>query len=357
MGKIISRGLPLFLGGWILLQILVSPALAQDVKGSLFLQIRRTLPAVLVNGATITRGQIEDRMNRMKRRDFLSSTKVVENLTPAGTRVLATDLMIEEYVALQLAANHNIHVTTEEVERSLHGIVMEAGEMAAFEETLHKHGLINEGLMSEGLKNLYIDKLRRNYASTLPTPTMEEMREFYETNRIVFQATPERVLARQIFLVKPKEVKNLSEEDLKIQARAMELIERIKQGEDFKELADRYTEDPNGIGTGGSLGWVMPGLGNSLLEPHIFKMKPGEILDEPVRVAGGYSIPTIDKHEEAVFVPFDEAKPRVIKGWQIEKFREWLEEEKKNSDIQYFENLPQRAVMEGKKPKITEKIY
>ena len=344
--------------GSVLLQMLFpfQGAAAND-ETQIYLKVRRTLPAVVVNGATITHGQIEDRMNRLRRRDFVSSSKVVEDMPPAAVRVKAIDLLIDEYVALQLAVKSNIRVSTEEVLQSLNGIATQAEDQKKFEEILQKQGLLNEGLMSEGLKNLYIDKLRQMYAGKLPPPTEEELRDFYEEHKTVFQATPERVFARQIFLVRPRGVKNLSEEDLKILERADELIKRLKKGEDFKKLADRYTEDPNGIGVGGSMGWVVIGLGNDLLEPHLFNMEPGEILDKPIRVVGGYSIPMIEAHEDPVYIPFEEAKPRVIKGWQIEKFKEWIKEERRNATIDYYEDLPRRAVLQGKKPKKTERLW
>ena len=208
--------------------------------------------------------------------------------------------------------------------------------------------------MNEGLKNVLITKLRKQYAESLSNPSMDELRNFYETNRIVFQSTPERVYARQIRLVVPEGVKSNSEEETEIRKRAEELVARLKEGEDFKKLADRYTEDPNGIGKGGAIGWVVPGLGDRILEPHLFALEPGEIPDEPIRIVRAYAIPTIDKKEEAVFVPFEKAKERVIKGWQIEKFREWIAEERKDAKIEYYEKLPMKAVLEGKKP---QKVY
>ncbi|MCA9436290.1 MAG: peptidylprolyl isomerase [Candidatus Omnitrophica bacterium] len=325
----------------------------QNPKGQLFLKLKRLQPALLVNGATITHGQIEDRMNRLKRRDFLSSHKVVEDMAPAAIREYARDLLIDEYIALQLAAKENIEVSTEEVVGALQGLAARAGNAKDFNRILHEQGLLNEGLMGEGLKNFYIDKLRQQYAQTLPSPSTSELRDFYEAHRIVFQTTPERVYARQIFLVRPENVRAFSEEDMKIRERLKELIQRLKEGEDFKKLADRYTEDPNGIGKGGAIGWVVPGIGDRLLEPFLFSMEPGEILETPVELVGGYSIPTIDKREEAVYVPFEEATDRVLKGWQIEKFKEWIAEERKNATIEYFEKLPQKDILAGKKPKKT----
>ena len=102
------------------------PALAQQLKTNSrahrFMEIQKTLPALTVNGATITNGQVEARMNRLKRRDFLNSTKVVEDMTPASTRQFAEDLLIEEYIAIQLAAREGITVSTEEVATSFQRI-------------------------------------------------------------------------------------------------------------------------------------------------------------------------------------------------------------------------------------------
>lgn len=343
-----------FLGSLSLCGIFACGAWAQNPRLQAYMELRKLNPAVVVNGATITNGQIDSEMNRLKRRDIFSSRKTVEHLTPAAQRVMARDTLIDEYIALQAAAEAGIRVTTDEVLQAYQGVATQSGPSESILEILQKQGLGNEDLGNIGLKNLYIDKLRRQFAATLPAPSEEELREFYEANIQVFEATPERVFARCIFIIVPDGTDPFSEAEQEYKRKAQALIDRLKAGEDFRELANRVTEDPNGIGTGGEIGWVLPGLGDRVLEPTLFSLQPGQIPDAPVRLLDGYVVPTIDKREEAVILPFEEVRERVVQGWQISKFREWLREKRRDAKIDYYEDLPQRDILEGKRP---QKIY
>lgn len=317
-------------------------------------EIRSQNPALVVNGATITHGQIDFEVNRLKRRDAFSAKKTIDHLTPAAQRNFAIDNLIDEYLALQTAAEAGIQVTTAEVQQAFSGVMENAGPTVSIEETLVKQGLMNEDLMSQGLKNLYIDKVRRNFAANLPAPTDDELREFYSSNLHVFEATPERVFARQIVLLVPQGAGSFSDEDREVKERAQALLDRLRNGEDFKSLANQLTEDPEGIGTGGEIGWVVNGIGNRILNGALFSLQPGEYPERPVRLLHGYTVPTIDKREEAVIHPFEEVRDRVIQGWQISKFREWLREKRRDAKIDYYEDLPQKDILEGKRP---QKVY
>ena len=65
-----------------------------------------------------------------------------------------------------------------------------------------------------------------------------------------------------------------------------EIINRAKAGENFAELAKRYSQGPR-ASAGGSLGMIRKGTLNKALEDGIFGLKKGEI-GGPIRTPFGY---------------------------------------------------------------------
>ena len=75
----------------------------------------------------------------------------------------------------------------------------------------------------------------------------------------------------------------------KIQDRANELRSRIVNGEDFEDIARRYSEDPGSAGNGGNYGWQSRGSFVPEYEAAVFKMKPGE-LSEAIQSDYGFHL-------------------------------------------------------------------
>ncbi len=68
---------------------------------------------------------------------------------------------------------------------------------------------------------------------------------------------------------------NVSEDGKKeIRSKAQWILNKIKEGEDFEELASKYSQVP---GEGGDIGYVKKGEINSEIEKVVFNLKKGEV--------------------------------------------------------------------------------
>jgi peptidyl-prolyl cis-trans isomerase D len=74
---------------------------------------------------------------------------------------------------------------------------------------------------------------------------------------------------------------------------ARDLIERARKGEDFTELAKKYSQEPGAASTGGELGWFGKGRMVKPFEDAAMKGKPGEIIG-PVKTQFGIHIIKIE---------------------------------------------------------------
>jgi parvulin-like peptidyl-prolyl isomerase len=77
-------------------------------------------------------------------------------------------------------------------------------------------------------------------------------------------------------------------------AKAEGLLARARAGEDFTKLANEFTEDPSGKGTGGDLGWFGHGAMVKPFEDAAFALKPGE-LSGIVETQFGYHIIKVEE--------------------------------------------------------------
>ena len=76
------------------------------------------------------------------------------------------------------------------------------------------------------------------------------------------------------------------------QSKALEILEQIKQGKNFSDLAQQFSQCPSGK-RGGSLGWFGPGQMVREFENAVKNMNKGAI-SEPVKTQFGYHIIRLD---------------------------------------------------------------
>ncbi|MFW5815723.1 MAG: peptidylprolyl isomerase [Wenzhouxiangella sp.] len=95
-------------------------------------------------------------------------------------------------------------------------------------------------------------------------------------------------------MIEPNEI--LSMEDA--ESRIRDLHERIQEGEEFAELARRYSTDDSSANLGGLLNWFPAGQYGPDVQSALEALEPGE-LSEPFRTGSGWHIVRLDETREA----------------------------------------------------------
>jgi len=133
-----------------------------------------------------------------------------------------------------------------------------------------------------------------------------ELRDFYDRNLNRYQVD-ERVRASHIILM----TMGKSEAEVKqVEAQANEVLQKVKAGGDFAELAKQYSEDPGNKDKGGDLGWVVRGQMVPAFEQATFALQPGQISDV-VKTEYGYHIIKVHERDTAHMQSFDEVKDQI----------------------------------------------
>ena len=142
-----------------------------------------------------------------------------------------------------------------------------------------------------------------------------DVKDFYEKNTARFM-TQSEIYARNIYIrIAPTDP--TSQADVITAMRMAKdtadwIISQVKKGEDFAELAKKYSDIPNAK-DGGLIGWVHMGPMGHRFDTEAFKLKPGEI-SEPIPMQDGYQIVKVEQKKEPQQMTFEEAKDRARQG-------------------------------------------
>lgn len=177
-------------------------------------------------------------------------------------------------------------------------IPTEAELRAHFEANKDKYKI------KEQRRSQYLLISLQSLAATFPVTEKDVQEEWARENQ------QETVNAAHILL----EVKDPSKE-AEVKAKAEAILKRVKAGEDFAELAKKYSEDTGSAKQGGDLGSFARGRMVKEFEDAAFSMKPGQISDL-VRTKYGFHIIKVLKHE----IPSLEASRKAVeRGVQLNK--------------------------------------
>ena len=138
------------------------------------------------------------------------------------------------------------------------------------------------------------------------TVTEQDAKDYYYEHLDQYKVK-EEVKARHIlFRLAP----DASEEEVKkVRERALSVLNRARKGEDFAELAKKYSEGPS-KDNGGELGYFSKGQMLKPFEEAAFKLKKGEISDL-VRTPLGFHIIKVEDVKESRTKAFDEVREEI----------------------------------------------
>ena len=128
----------------------------------------------------------------------------------------------------------------------------------------------------------------------------------------------DQTLSRHI-LVQPSEIRTERQAELLIK----DIHKRLLEGEDFKQLARQYSEDPGSKMDGGNLGWANPGEYDPAFETTLNATEIGEISSPVQSSFGWHVIEVLDRRNEDVSQ--EEQKNRAYQIIYERKFEQELQ--------------------------------
>ena len=253
-----------------------------------------------VDGREITRQQVEKAYERM--RDPAQPVSDEEALT-AKLSVL-NDLIVED-ILLAKARELKIEVPASELDTAF-GEAKKNISDDAFQQELKKRGLtadeMRDGLRSEMLTQKVIEREVGSKVSVAD----QEITDFFNANRAQFNLAEEAYRLAQIVITPARDpqIANRTGDDAATPqaaaTKAKMLMERLKAGAPFGDLAMDYSEDPETAPRGGDLGLVPISRLKQTPPPlrdAVLGKQPGAV--NAVPAGGGYTLVLVVAHELA----------------------------------------------------------
>jgi len=198
--------------------------------------------------------------------------------------------MLTDKIVLAKAIQDSIEVTDEEVNRELefriNSLIEQFGSVQRIEELYGTSlGKLKITLREELAKKLMTDKLKRKKFSGRIKVSDKEVREFFKTYQDSLPPASEEFELSHIFLIR----KITDAEKKYANDKAKLILDSLKNGVDFSELAKRNSDDTQSAINGGDLGFSTKGSFVKPFEDALFSLKEGEVSDI-VETEFGYHI-------------------------------------------------------------------
>ncbi len=203
--------------------------------------------------------------------------------------------MIDNEIMLQRAEREGLLAVDSDVEARFNEMRTPYTE-EEFQKQLNDRKMTAEELKAQLRKDLSAQKLLNKETTAKISIADKDITDFYEANKASFnRAEPQLHLAQ--ILVTPmadQNVRNLKgdnaldEQDARKKIAGLEA--RLRQGEDFSQLAQNYSEDPDSAAAGGDLGFIPESAleqANAELRRTILALRPGQVTP-PLKTNEGY---------------------------------------------------------------------
>jgi len=208
--------------------------------------------------------------------------------------------MIDEKLVYAQSELDSITVTDEEVAQRIDYQIQLLQQQYGTTENIEKmYGMsiekIKRELRDDVRKNLMIQRLReKNFASL--EATRRDVEDFYYTYKDSLGMIPEKLTIYHIFR-NPK-----TSERLKKQYKdfAQAILDSIKAGVSFEDMAKKYSEDPGSAKYGGDLGFVKRGVFYPEFEAAAFALQENEISGVVESPVGYHIIQLLERRGESI---------------------------------------------------------
>jgi peptidyl-prolyl cis-trans isomerase SurA len=253
----------------------------------------------VVNGRAITRDEVEKTYRRTQQAAQLSPEETLTAKLSLLNELVVQELLVAKAQALK------IELPPTELDNAFNEAKKNIPD-DAFQKELSQRNLTADD-MREGLRReLLSQKVLEREVQSKVAVSDQEITDFYNANRQQFNFPEEAYHLAQIIItpVRDPQIGNRTGDDATTpqaaQAKAQMIMERLKGGASFRDLAADFSEDPDSAARGGDLGFVPVSRINQappVMRDAVLNKQPGNV--NVVSNAGAFTIVLVAGHEQA----------------------------------------------------------
>ena len=117
------------------------------------------------------------------------------------------------------------------------------------------------------------------------------------------------------------------------QADATAIVDQLKKGAKFEELAKKSKDTGSGA-NGGDLDWAAPDAYVKPFSDALQKLKKGEMTEAPVQTQFGWHVIRLDDVRDTQFPPLEQVAPQIRESMQQQKAQAFVQNLTKNAKVQ-----------------------
>lgn len=267
-----------------------------------------------------------------KTEEFLYATGYIEkkdeNSDEINNDVLS--FIIDNEVAYQDAQKQNLKIEDSEVNEKFDQLKDALNTNPLYKEKLEKAGVTEDFLKEQIKKDLVVAKYKENFIKDIKISD-KEMEAYYNNHKDQFNV--EEVKASQILIsTLDKDNKEVSKEEKeKLKEKAQSVLDKIKNNEDFANLAKEYSDDKNSGKDGGDLGYFAKSDKNVEFTKEVFKLDTNQVSNLIETPYGYHIVKVTDKRP--VTKSFEDSKDDIKAKMLNEKYTKHIDSLYKNGKI------------------------
>jgi peptidyl-prolyl cis-trans isomerase SurA len=276
----------------------------------------------VVNNDVITLSELEETTKPIIEQVKKSSLPAEREEKEQKARRAVLDQLIENKLLEQEIKNKKVEVS----ERDIDAAIEQIKQQNQVSENELKAILAKDGITFPAYRRRIRDDLgkMRLISREIKSKIVlreEDVRKNYQDTLARF-TEPAEVKVQQIFFVVPQWARE--EQVAAIRKEALSILERARRGEDFAELAGKYSQGPEAR-EGGVLGFFKHKELRPELEEAAFKLQPGEV-SGLIRSPEGFHILRVLERKGGEPKPFAEVQNQIRdEMMQVEAERQFLE--------------------------------
>jgi peptidyl-prolyl cis-trans isomerase SurA len=254
----------------------------------------------VVDGKSITRDDVE----KAYRRTQGAEQQLSQEETTAAKLTLLNELIVQE-ILLAKAQTLKVEVPEADLDKAFTAAKQNIPD-DAFQKELSRRNLTAAD-MREGLRReLLTQKVIEQEVGAKVSVADQDVTDFFNANRAQFNFPEEAYHLAQIVItpVRDQQVTNRSGDDATTPqaaaAKVQMLMERLKAGQSFRELAADFSEDADSAPRGGDIGFVPVSRirqAPPVMRDAVVGKEPGNV--NVVSTSGAHTIVLVVAHEQA----------------------------------------------------------